>query len=123
MSIDELVLDRVIAAAPESVRLVLLFCELGFVICQGKKTLIIKCPNTFAADRINNAIFAGMGQRVNRLGINQYLIDNGEGFTALHSFIRNNFLFVGYSEDGSDPQSGSRLWRARIIDVPLPWQL
>ncbi len=76
--INKLVLDRFIEAAPDNVRLVLLFCDLSFVICQGKKTLSIKCPNSFASDpagisprraRINNAIFAGMGQRINTLGI------------------------------------------------------
>ena len=111
MNIDELVLDRVIGVAPSSVRLVLPFCELGFVICQGKKTLIIKCLNSFAANRINNAMFTEMGTKVNKLGIERYLIDNGEGFMALHSFIRGNFLFVGYSNRGVD----------EVVDVPLPW--
>ncbi len=110
--IDEIVLDKFIEAAPENVRLVLLFCDLRFVICQSKKTLSIKCPNSFASDRINNAMFDRFGKRVSQLGIHSYLIDNGEGFIALHSYIRGNFLFVGYSEAGSNS----------IIEVPLPWQ-
>ena len=56
-------------------------------------------------------MFDRMGTLVNRLGIERYLIDNGEGFMALHSFIRGNFLFVGYSNRGVD----------EVVDVPLPW--
>ena len=97
MDLDRVIIDRLIALAPGYVQSVLPFCQFSFVICQEQKTLKISCPNSYATVRINHAMFGKMGQQVNDLGIQSYLIDNGEGFISLHKFIRGNFLLVGLS--------------------------
>jgi len=93
---SEAIRDRFINEAPGYVKSVLPACELGFIIYENKKTLIIKCPNSFAANRINHGIFGNTGKGTNMLGIKRYLIDNGEGIISLHSLIRGSFMLVGY---------------------------
>ncbi len=93
---SEAICDRFINEAPGYVKSVLPACELGFIIYENKKTLIIKCPNSFAANRINQGMFGERGRGISILGIKRYFIDNGEGMISFHSLIRGSFMLVGY---------------------------
>ncbi len=102
MNLDAVLIDKYISAAPGYISNILPLCELSFTICQNKKTLKIQCPNSFATTRINHAMFGEMGQKMNALGINRYLIDNGSDFIALHKFMRGNFFMVALSDNSSN---------------------
>jgi len=98
MQLDRLIIKRLIDLAPGYVRTVVNLSQFSFIICQNQKTLMIKCPNSYATVRINHAMFGKMGQQAFDLGIKSYLIDNGEGFISLHKFVRGNFLLVGFAQ-------------------------
>lgn len=94
MDFKKCVLYRVIYAAPVAIQSLFSFCLLKFVICQGKKTLLIRSPNSFTADRINENMTGIMGKKVLNLGIDRYLIDDGEGILSLYLFKGKSFTFI-----------------------------
>ena len=97
MNFEKCILYRIVFAAPEEIKSLLAFCLLKFVICEEKKTLLIKTPDPLVAYKINSSLAGEMGNKVHNLGIDRYLIYNSEGSLALYQFDGLGFNFLGYS--------------------------
>ncbi len=97
MNFEKCVLYRVVFAAPEEIKPLLAFCMLKFVVCEEKKTLLIKAPDPSLAYKINSSMAGEMGQKIYNLGIDRYSIDNSQGSLAIYEFNGTEFSFLRYS--------------------------
>ncbi len=110
-NLESQICDRVAQSCGETAAEIFEFCQLQMVIVQGSSALLIHCPNVWTADRLRGYLIGKLGQTLHDLGIDQTVLDDGEGMKSYYQWDTTNFVFKGYFVDGD-------LNKLAIVPIP-----
>lgn len=109
--LNQQIRDRLIKSCSKAKADLLKLCQLQIVMAEGKSALLIRCPNSWTADRINESLIGNLDLVLHNLGIDQAVLDDGEGLKSYYQWDLTNFSFKGYFTDES-------LNRLEIVNIP-----
>ena len=98
-NLNQQICNRVIKSCSKAKADLLKLCQLQLVTIEGKSALLIHCPNAWTADRINESLIGNLDLVLHNLGIDQAVLDDGEGLISYYHWDTINFSFKGYFAD------------------------
>lgn len=110
-NLNQQICDRLIKSCSRAKADLLKPCQLQLIAIEDKSALLIHCPNSWTADRINESLIGNLDLVLHNLGIDQAVLDDGEGLKSYYQWDLTNFSFKGYFNDES-------LSKLEIINIP-----
>ena len=93
-------------------KLLIKLCQMKMVVVEGKSALLIHSPNAWTEEQLDGFLMLGdLGRLLNDLGIEQLVLNNGEGSATYHQWNETYFDFNGYFIDGD-------LDKLKIVNIP-----
>lgn len=110
-NLNQQIRDRLIKSCSKAKADLLKLCQLQLIAIEGKSALLIRCPNAWTADRINESLIGNLDLVLHNLGIDQAILNDGEGPKSCYQWDLTNFSFRGYCTDES-------LNRLEVVNIP-----
>jgi hypothetical protein len=75
-------------------------CRLQLIVIENSSALLIRCPNSWTANCLNDLLIANLDLILHSMGIERVVLNNGEGFVRYYQWDITNMVFKGYFVDG-----------------------
>jgi hypothetical protein len=110
-NLNQQICNRLIKSCSKAKADLLKLCQLKLMTIKDKSALLIHCPNAWTADRINESLIGNLDLVLHSMGINQAVLDDGEGLKSYYQWDLTNFSFKGYF-------TGESLNKLEIVNIP-----